>query len=209
MDKTIVFRVDGIHFTEWAEADAHCSMNRLDPADIEKVHLPEGRQILDGKIVGGEGGVTYKVAAILFPERDEAVAHCKICNIPTTSIETIELGKFQQVIDGEIVVVSATFGDLTKAYTVMGKYYATFKEAEDDAYGEIVHTIELAPGQSVFENRLISGREIEYKVTWNTQEIPFWQNFEGAKACVLAINTNKNGNKARLVSFMPEKEVRL
>ena len=98
------------------------------------------------------------------------------------------------------------------AHIIDGDIFGTAAEAEEAYPLSRPARLKLREGQNVVDGRiveLVTNPDIEYKVTWNTQEIPFWKNFEGAKACVLAINTNKNGSRARLVSFMREKEVRL
>lgn len=107
------------------------------------------------------------------------------------------------------------------AYTVMGEVFNSYVGAEERvmeeprAMREPIEEVALREEQFVIDGKIVSlvsqppEMELEYKVTWNTQEIPFWENFEGAKACVLAINTNKNGNRAKLISYMREKEVEL
>lgn len=67
-----------------------------------------------------------------------------------------------------------------------------------------IETIEIEPHEVIVAGRIatkVQEPQIQYKVLCDGQEIPFWENFEGAKACVLAINTNKQGNRARLTSF--------
>lgn len=95
------------------------------------------------------------------------------------------------------------------AYIIDGDIFGTAAEAEEAYPLSRPARLKLREGQNVVDGRIIDNPDIEYKVTCNTAQIPFWHNFEGAKACVLAINTNKDGSRARLVSFMREKEVRL
>ena len=105
------------------------------------------------------------------------------------------------------------------AYKIDNKVFESHVEAEDHALVSStsgpIEEVELQPGQRVIEGRIVEPvdspdePQLEYKVSWNTQEIPFWANFEGAKACVLAINTNKSGSRARLISFVREKEIEL
>ena len=96
------------------------------------------------------------------------------------------------------------------AYIIDGTIFGSEDEA-DEAYPSILaEKVELREGQCVVGGQiveLVDSLTVEYKVTWNTQTIPFWENFEGAKACTLAINSNKNGSRARLVSFVREKEI--
>ena len=106
------------------------------------------------------------------------------------------------------------------AYVINGIANESESEAREHAvicgYGlSEVTKVELEPGERVIEGRIVTvlghpdEPQLEYKVTWNMQEIPFWHNFEGAKACVIAINTNKLGNRAKLISFISEREVEL
>lgn len=107
------------------------------------------------------------------------------------------------------------------AYKIGETYFYGHTEAVEccRVQGKIlsdIKKIELEPWQKIIDGHLVTLAEeptppgINYKVCIGLEtEIPFWENFEGAKACTLAINTNKHGNRARLISFVPESEVKL
>ena len=101
--------------------------------------------------------------------------------------------------------------DKVKAYTVTGRYYSSREEAEADSYGDSVYEVELKEGEEILENKVVKKPlPMHYKVLIGVEgDIPFWGNFEAARDCTLAINKRVAGPKARLISYVPEKEIKL
>lgn len=148
------------------------------------------------------GEVAYEIDGWLFDEYLLAQRHCAHKQLDATLIA-------KAVLAGGENFISGTKGQIV--FTQCGRYYMTYKEAEADAYGEVIHRAVLQEGQEIVDKKIVdSSPGLCYDIEVGLEiVINFGSNFEAAKDCQAAINKRESGPRARLISFTPREEVQL